>query len=471
MPKSTARHMDARPCTICGAPLPPRNSQTCSPDCRARRKAILGAEEARQPHVRERRRLYNQRLRRARGVQPRVSTDPLPSTLYGPDLRGVAVVGGFGIHVHVADGHLVLGTRDEGELRLPRIASLKRLVIVGTSGSVSLLALWWCREVGAAVVVIDGGGRLLSAVGVEGRDDARLRRAQAMAPWTPAGLTLARELNARKLAGYAHVLLQLGSTVEADAALRILGISEGAIDRARTMAEVRSVEADAGLAYHATLAQFPVSWARGERVPEHWLVMGPRRSGHARGAITPGQAVRNFVGGLTAAEITVACRSIGLDPGLGCGLHDDLRGRNSLVWEVMEAVRPTLDQLTLDVMRSRTWRRGDFHELPSGEVRLRPDWPVLRPHTVSAARSLVAEVSRELLTTLQRTKVVAHTVERVATVIADNAVDTPGSKKITDVMVPTILTNATRRRARRREQMAAASDVASLPMLHVTEPG
>lgn len=122
----------------------------------------------------------------------------------------------------------------------------------------------------------------------------------------------------------------------------------------------------------------------------------------------------------------------------------------------MEAVRPTLD-LTLDVMRGRTWQRGDFHELPTGEVRLRPDWPVLRPQTVSVARSLVADVSRELLTALQRTKVVAHTVERVATVIADNAVETPGSKKTTDIVAPTILTNTARRRARRKEQMVLTS--------------
>jgi CRISPR/Cas system-associated endonuclease Cas1 len=64
---------------------------------------------------------------------------------------------------------------------------------------------------------------------------------------------------------------------------------------------------------------------------------------------------------------------------MGIGLHHDVRGRESLVWEVMEAVRPTLDELNLDIFASRVWRRGDFHELPSGEVRLRPDWPVLKP--------------------------------------------------------------------------------------------
>jgi hypothetical protein len=37
--------------------------------------------------------------------------------------------------------------------------------------------------------------------------------------------------------------------------------------------------------------------------------------------------LRNFISGLATAEIAVACRTIGLDPGMGIGLHHDVRGR------------------------------------------------------------------------------------------------------------------------------------------------
>jgi CRISP-associated protein Cas1 len=70
----------------------------------------------------------------------------------------------------------------------------------------------------------------------------------------------------------------------------------------------------------------------------------------ARRATTPGQALRNFLGGLAACEIAVACRTIGLDPAMGIGLHDDVQGRQSLVWDVMEPLRPVLDRLTIEIV-------------------------------------------------------------------------------------------------------------------------
>jgi hypothetical protein len=118
----------------------------------------------------------------------------------------------------------------------------------------------------------------------------------------------------------------------------------------------------------------------------------------------------------------------------------------------MESVRPTLDQLNLDILASRVWRRGDFHELPSGEVRLRPDWPVLKPDYTARARSLVAEGTRLLHQALRRSQAVAHTVEHVAAVVASHAIETPDSIKITAINVPTVLSGARQKQARRAER-------------------
>ena len=230
----------------------------------------------------------------------------------------------------------------------------------------------------------------------------------------------------------------------------------GALTDARTIAEVRKIEADCGAAYHAVLSDVRMRWRDADPLPRHWHTLGSRTSifgQGARSATTPGQALRNFLGGLAGAEIAVACRTIGLDPGMGVGLHHDVRGRESLVWEVMEAVRPTLDQLNLEILAGRVWRCGDFHELPSGEVRLRPDWPVLKPDYTARARSLVAEVTRLLHQALRRSQAVAHAVEHVATVVAEHAIETPDSIKITTIDVPTVLSGARRRRARRAERL------------------
>jgi CRISPR associated protein Cas1 len=223
---------------------------------------------------------------------------------------------------------------------------------------------------------------------------------------------------------------------------------------------VRSLETDSGIAYHRALAATPMRWVVADTVPNHWCTLGGRRSrlsDNAQHATTPGQALRNFIGGLAGAEILIACRTIGLDPGLGISLHDDVKGRQSLVWEVMEAVRPTLDALTLRILGGRVWRRRDFHELSTGEVRLRPDWPALKADSVAQARSLVAEVTRLLTDELRRTQAVGLVVEHVAAVVAAHAPNPPGSRKTTRVHVPTLLTQAIRITTRRQEHAIETS--------------
>lgn len=429
-------------CPICDGAVPRGRRLFCSAEC---------AREQ------QRRRLLLHNAGRRRAHRDELST---PSTLYGPDRAGTLVVGGFGVGLHVSDGHLVVSSRDEGELRFPRISRLRRVVIVGTSGSVSLLALWWCREIGATVIIVEPSGRLLSVTAERGHDDSRLRRAQATAPWTPASLQLARELNTRKLDGYLEVLASLPAGDKATTAADAVRRARSRLAGAASMTEVRSLEGDAGIPYHAALAGTAMAWRARERVPDHWRTLGPRASQFGRGArsaTTPGQAFRNFLGGLAAADIAVGCRAMGLDPGMGIGLHHDVKGRDSLVWEVMEAVRPTLDRLTLEVIGSRIWARGDFHELPSGEVRLRPDWPAVTPDSASRARSLVAEVTRQLQVQLHRGQIIGHAVELVATVVAKHALDPPGSGKTSAIHTPTVLSGTHRRRARVNEQTLVRS--------------
>jgi CRISPR-associated protein Cas1 len=375
------------------------------------------------------------------------------------------VVGGFGLTIRVANAHLVIASRDEGEVRLPRVSPLRRLVVVGTSGSISLLALWWCREIGATVTVMEPTGRLLTLSGPEGRQDARLRRAQALAAWTPASLHLARSLNVRKLEGYRTVLAALPLSDRVAPAVAAVDVTLARLRQAETIAAVRMLEADAAIPYHHALATVPVQWRATDIVPDHWRTLGDRGSrlsSSARCATTPGQALRNFVGGLAASEIVAACRIIGLDPGIGIGLHDDVRGRQSLAWEVMEGVRPALDRLTISLLAGRVWRRGDFYELGSGEVRLRPDWPAVKPDAVGRARSLVAEVTRRLLDELRRTAIVAELVEEVATVAAKHAMAPPGSRKTTGINVPTVLSESRRTSARRAETLVAEKSAGAM---------
>jgi CRISPR associated protein Cas1 len=118
-----------------------------------------------------------------------------------------------------------------------------------------------------------------------------------------------------------------------------------------------------------------VGFARSDldKIPEHWKSVGARRSAltvtSPRLATTAGQAVFNFVYALAEFACTICLRSVGLDPDLGW-LHRDAPYRASAALDIQEAIRPVADEFVLELIRSRTFSRREFGELPSGQVRL-----------------------------------------------------------------------------------------------------
>ena len=80
-------------------------------------------------------------------------------------------------------------------------------------------------------------------------------------------------------------------------------------------------------------------------------------------------AILNYLYSLVEAEAILACQAVGLDPGLGL-VHADTRGRASLALDVMEPVRPEVDNFVLDLLERRTFRKVEFTETPDGHVRL-----------------------------------------------------------------------------------------------------
>ncbi len=93
---------------------------------------------------------------------------------------------------------------------------------------------------------------------------------------------------------------------------------------------------------------------------------------HAR--YSGSSSLRNLSANLYAlaeAEATLACHSLGLDPGLGF-THLDAAGRDSLALDLMEPVRPAVENYCFDLVGRRAFHRSDFHESASGYVRLLP---------------------------------------------------------------------------------------------------
>lgn len=65
----------------------------------------------------------------------------------------------------------------------------------------------------------------------------------------------------------------------------------------------------------------------------------------------------------------MACHVVGLDPSRGI-MHTDVKGRRSMALELMEPIRPLVEQWTLDLLAKRSFKKSDFMESSDGHVRL-----------------------------------------------------------------------------------------------------
>jgi len=191
------------------------------------------------------------------------------------------VLSGYGLRIAVERGHLVVSDgigRDRRSGRLHRATSgLRRLVVLGHSGTVSLEAMRWLHDIGAAFVQLDADGTVIVASGPSGLDDARLRRAQALAATNGIGIAIARDLLRSKLDGQAAVLTRLPDTRQF---IAVIEEARGGLAEATTPVALRSLEAQAANAYWSAWSTVTIRFARKDqfRLPAHWSLFLTRSS-------------------------------------------------------------------------------------------------------------------------------------------------------------------------------------------------
>jgi len=315
--------------------------------------------------------------------------------------NGILLLGGYGIRVAVNRGHLCVedgvGTHRRAA-RFPRATrDLRRLVVLGHSGTISFDALQWITDIGAAFVQIDSDGRVLTAAGPTGLRDSKLRRNQAQAVENGLGLTIAKELVHRKLTGQRAVLDRLSEASNAKSAI------DRTIDQvveATTIERLRATEAEGALAYWGAWAVVRIQFARREaaRVPKHWHAFGHRASlvtGNPRKATNPANAVLNYLYAIAEAEAKIAALAVGCDPGLGI-MHADQGARDSLALDLMEPVRPQVDGFVLELLESRAFRKQDFFETRKGVCRVMPPLTGLLAETAPRWAAVVAPIAERL---------------------------------------------------------------------------
>ncbi len=315
--------------------------------------------------------------------------------------RGVLTLFGYGIRVHVDRGHLKI---QDGigsvrrEARLPRVGhGLRRLVVIGSDGMVSLSALRWLADQDASFVMLDRDGSVLITTGPVRSSDARLRRAQALAHHSGIALQIARDLLERKLAAQAQLIRD--TLQDSSAADRIAEMRRG-LRICQSVDALRPLEALAAKAYWSAWRSVQVNFPTKDlpRVPEHWRTFGTRVSpltASPRLAVNPANAMLNYLYAILESEARLAAATLGLDPGFGV-MHFDSPTRDSLASDLMEPIRPRVDAYVLDWVTRSPLRREWFFEQRDGNCRLMAAFAEQLSKTASTWKQAVSPLAEEI---------------------------------------------------------------------------
>ena len=222
--------------------------------------------------------------------------------------HGVVTLFGYGVSVRVDRGHLMLKDgigAARREARLPRVGhGLRRLVVIGADGMVSLAALRWLADQDASFVMLDRDGSVLATTGPVRPSDARLRRAQALAHHSGAALRIVRELIGQKLAGQERLA---SDSLRNPSAAQKIAQARAAVTTADTIESIRLLEGQAAHAYWSAWCSVPITFPRIDvrRIPDHWRTFGTRRSplsGSPRLAVNPPNAILNYLYAVLESE-------------------------------------------------------------------------------------------------------------------------------------------------------------------------
>jgi CRISP-associated protein Cas1 len=294
-------------------------------------------------------------------------------TVYGDVKNGVLVLSGYIANVTVEHEMLLVRDGIKGgviERRFGRAhCPISRLISTQADGYISFDAIRWLHGTGASLAHLNYDGTPLVVSVPRHAVHAALRRRQAaLSVETGFGASIAGSLLRSKLALQIKLLEELGFSRHAAEAT---SHAERLTQKFR-LPDALGVEGIVSVLYWKALADIPLGFGRRQHVPEYWKSFGARRStltGDPRGAVTPGNAMLNYLYGVLASEITIALHAFGFDPALGI-MHADKNDRASLAYDLIQPARGVLDRWFLHWVKSTTLSKRDFIEGASGAIRI-----------------------------------------------------------------------------------------------------
>jgi CRISPR-associated protein Cas1 len=292
----------------------------------------------------------------------------LPVLVVGPNAR-----------ICIRGGALQIDHEPEGEKATVRIdvdtdPKPHAILFDGYGEFLTGEALRWCMRYGVTLILPDGPGRIATFVhsALEATDSAAMLpdtdpaiiRAQCSAN----RLAIAREIVRAKIGTeIAHIVRR--DPFNASAAKEWLL----KLEAANTVPQLITIEAQAAMCYWRAFKDMGLREAKDGNLPRSWLRFANRNKGAQflgnKHAAHPVNAILNYAYVVEAGRLARSLSALGLALPIGF-LHSDKKGRNSLVWDAIEPLRPMIDASVFAYLANHTFSRSDFPQTSASTFRL-----------------------------------------------------------------------------------------------------
>lgn len=314
------------------------------------------------------------------------------------------ILGGYGVQVKVQHKALVMCydrvNSEEKTVTLYRGTNKVRQVIICSDGGyISLDAIKWCVDENITIYLLDWRGSLVQVLTPKHPSSAKLISQQYMASQSDLCFSISIELVRRKIQAQIETLTRYSHLPK----LRYshIPIQPNAMDTLvcglQDLCEITSIdtlrimEGSLSHAYFSFFVGMPIKWQKSATkiIPPHWLTITPRSSplskAHgARWSINPFHSALNFAYALLEGQVLRSIMMSGLEP--TCGYLHAFQGDRTvlaLCHDLMEPFRAVVDAKVLAFFEKTTFKKGDFIQVFSGEVRLNEE---LRRYILASCR-------------------------------------------------------------------------------------
>ena len=235
-------------------------------------------------------------------------------------------------------------------------------------------AIRFCARHSINVIVPDGPGRMCTFIhsALEADDGASslpdISPAVIRAQCAADAVGIAREIVRAKI-NAETAFIERRDPFNANAARDWLS----KLDEAYTVPQLIMIEAQAAMCYWRAFKDMGLREAKGGNLPRSWLRFANRNKGAQflgnKHAAHPVNAMLNYAYVVEAGRLAKALSARGLALPIGF-LHSDKKGRNSLVWDAIEPLRPTIDANVFGYIGKREFTRRDFPQAGVNTFRL-----------------------------------------------------------------------------------------------------